>query len=337
MTTAAIPTGMHTAGVAGRIRRLSWVTWRQQRLAYLATASLFGGLALLLLLQGWQMRDYSGRLGLNVCGHLDSPACAQPLGIFEARYDTWAQYVPRLVLFIPALLGVFVAAPLVGRELENGTFRFAWTQGRTRTEWIVAKLGLIAVPLTGAAVLFSAVFTWWFAPFDPVMGRMSGGQAYEVSGVVFGARTLFALMLGALLGALVRRVVVAMALTGALWVATSWLDIVYLRPLIRTPVAVPADSSLVTRGGWTISEWLRSPQGAHIGIKSSAVADLYRQSRAEGSASFGRWLSGHGYVHWVAYQPDSRFWSFQVTEASGYAVLSIALGLGTVWWVRHRA
>lgn len=337
MTTAAAPTWIDARRPAGRVRRLSWVTWRQQRLAYLTTAVLFGAISVLLVVQGLQMRNYSSRLGLATCGDPGSAACAQPLGIFEARYDTWAQYLPRLVLFIPALLGVFVAAPLVGRELENGTFRFAWTQGRTRTEWIVAKLVLVAVPITAAAVIFSALFSWWFEPFQPMMGRMSGGQAYEVSGLVFGARTLFALVLGALVGALLRRVVVAMAVTGALWVATSWVDIIYLRPLIRTPMAVPADSSLITRGGWTISEWLRSPQGVHIGIKSSAVADLYRQSHTDARASFEQWLANHGYVHWVSYQPDSRFWSFQLVEASVYVVVSVALGLSTVWWVRHRA
>jgi hypothetical protein len=232
---------------------------------------------------------------------------------------------------------MFVAAPLVGRELETGTFRFAWTQGRTRAEWIVTKLVLVAVPITVVALAFSALFTWWFTPFEAAMGRMSGGQAYEVSGVVFAARTLFALMLGALAGALLRRVVVAIAATGALWVATSWVDIVYLRPLIRAPVTVPADSSLITRGGWTISEWLQTPQGVHVGIKSGAVADLYRQSRTVGSSSFTQWLTSHGYVRWVSYQPEPRFWSFQLTEASAYLLISLGLGAATVWWVHRRA
>lgn len=337
MTTTTASTRVDPHRPADRIRRLSWVTWRQQRLAYVTTSALFASLAVLLVRQGEQMRSYSSRLGLDKCGNLESAACAQPLTIFEARYDTWAQYLPRLLLFIPALLGMFVAAPLVGRELESGTFRFAWTQGRTRTEWIVAKLVLIAVPMTAAAVALSALFSWWFQPFEPIMGRMAGGQAYEVSGLVFGARTLFALLLGALVGVVLRRVVVSMAVTGALWVATSWVDIVYLRPLIRTPIAVRADSSLITQGGWTISEWLQTPRGVHIGIKGSAVADLYRQSRADGTSSFEHWLTSHGYVHWVSYQPDSRFWSFQLPEALVYLAVSIALGLSTVWWVRRRA
>ena len=32
-------------------------------------------------------------------------------------------------MLLPGLLGVFVGAPVVARELESGTYRFAWTQG----------------------------------------------------------------------------------------------------------------------------------------------------------------------------------------------------------------
>jgi ABC-2 family transporter protein len=322
--------------------RIGWVTWRQQRLAYLATALSFVAVGVLLLVQGVQMRHYATSLGLHSCGALDGDGCVQPLALFRQRYETWAQYLPRFVLFIPAILGVFVAAPLVSREMETGTFRFAWTQGRSRTEWIVAKLVLVGVPITAVALLFSAVFSWWFEPFEPIMGRLSGGQAYEVVGVVFAARSLFALMLGALIGVLLRRMVPAMAVTGALWVATSWADIVYLRPLIAAPVSAPADSSLITRGGWVISEWLRTPNGAHISNKSSTVAALYRQARADKAngdtaASFGDWLTRHGYTDWVSYQPENRFWHFQLVDTAGYLVAAALLAAATVWCVRRRA
>ena len=58
-----------------------------------------------------------------------------------------ADHLPHLVMLLPGLIGVFVGAPLVARELESGTFRFAWTLARSRVQWIVTKLVLLAVVL----------------------------------------------------------------------------------------------------------------------------------------------------------------------------------------------
>ena len=47
---------------------------------------------------------------------------------FESEFDSWAAAVRGLAV-LPALAGLFVGAPLLARELEHGTHRFAWTQG----------------------------------------------------------------------------------------------------------------------------------------------------------------------------------------------------------------
>jgi hypothetical protein len=38
------------------------------------------------------------------------------------------------------LLAMFAGPPVVARELENRTFRYAWTQGIGRMRWTAAKL-----------------------------------------------------------------------------------------------------------------------------------------------------------------------------------------------------
>ncbi|PZS15935.1 MAG: hypothetical protein DLM57_11660 [Pseudonocardiales bacterium] len=48
-------------------------------------------------------------------------------------------------------------------------------------------------------------------------------------------------------------------------------------------------------------------------------------------------LAEQGYSAWVKYQPDDRFWHFQIIETAAYAVLALLLGYATVWWVRRRA
>ena len=92
-------------------------------------------------------------------GGLEAEFIRQPgdaLHIFQQQFQSWAQFLPRFLEFIPGLLGMFLGAPLVARELESGTFRFAWTQGTPRLRWITVKLVLLGAALTLLALAFSA-------------------------------------------------------------------------------------------------------------------------------------------------------------------------------------
>jgi hypothetical protein len=323
-----------------RLRGLGWVTWRQHRVALAGCLALLGSVGILMVVNGLDMRSAYTRLGLRSCGSIDGASCSAPLALFEQQYQSWAMFLPRFLLFAPALLGMFVGAPLVARELESGSFRFAWTQGRGRVSWVVAKIAILAGVLSALTLGFSFLFTWWFEPWQPVLGRMSSGQSYEVSGLVFAARTLFAFTLGALLGTVIRRTVPAMAATAAVWTAVVWSSVLYLRPHIQAPLVVPTDSTLITSRGWTVSSWIQDAAGHQYGAKSSKIIGLYNQARADGvnsDGSFRAWLVRHGYTDWSSYQPDTRFWHFQTIEASAYAVLALLLAAATVWWLRRRA
>jgi hypothetical protein len=52
------------------------------------------------------------------------------------------------------LVGVFVGAALLTRDLEVGTHRLVWTQGTPRSRWLATKLALVfgAVLPAGALV-----------------------------------------------------------------------------------------------------------------------------------------------------------------------------------------
>jgi hypothetical protein len=52
-----------------------------------------------------------------------------------------------------------------GRELETGTFRYAWTQSFGRWRWTLANLVPLAVVVAAGAGAFSVVFSWYFQPF----------------------------------------------------------------------------------------------------------------------------------------------------------------------------
>jgi len=127
-----------------------WVTWRQHRLEALwalVLAGLIGGFTAYAAYEVW----------------LAVPNCPSTVGFgFCLSNDVFgriAQAIMRFNLFqyglvvLPALAGAFIGAPLVAREIENGTQHLAWTQGVTRMRWLLMKLVLVVVPLLAVAAL----------------------------------------------------------------------------------------------------------------------------------------------------------------------------------------
>jgi hypothetical protein len=66
----------------------------------------------------------------NGLGHpARSGICQQLAGNFLNAYLPGVGPALGLLQAVPALIGAFAGAPLLARELETGTFRYAWTQG----------------------------------------------------------------------------------------------------------------------------------------------------------------------------------------------------------------
>ena len=320
-----------------RLGGLPWVTWRQHRLAIAGLAVVFGGVSIFLLFNGLAMHHAYVKTGLSSCGNPNGASCQIPLDIFSSKYENWAQLTPRFLAFLPIATGIFIGAPMVAREIETGTFRFAWTQGRNRVQWITVKMVLVGIVLVVMSLAFSAVFTWWFTPWDSLMGRMTSGQAYETEGIVFAARTTFALTLGALLGTLIRRTLPAMAATIAAWLAVVWPATVYLRPLIMKPIVVSASTQIDVSRTWTIDDWYQDRAGHRL--KAYQMDQLVQQARQDGVRSrkdLAHWMTQRHYTERISYQPGNRFWHFQTVEASGYVVLTLLLAGATIWWLQHR-
>ncbi len=50
-----------------------------------------------------------------------------------------------------------------------------------------------------------------------------------------------------------------------------------------------------------------------------------------------QWFAEQGYLKYFTYQPETRFWHFQLIEGGWLLILSLFLGAATVWLIRHRA
>ena len=328
--------------------RLAWVTWRQQRATLAGVAALLGVLSLYLLIMG--LKIHSAYASVVACHPASSAACRQLLNSFN--HDYWgggggsalqaggAQTTSSLLLVFPVLLGVFAGSPLIARELETGTFRFAWTQGCGRLRWAIAKLVLVAAALTAAAWAFSELFTWYSQPFiaDGQVSRLLPLE-FGLLGVAFAAWTLAAFAIGAFAGAVIRRTVPAMAAALIAWTVLAMATAISLRQHYQAPVISKAANS-PPGNPWILGSFYTGPNGQRV---SQATIDNAMQQmppkfqRSPGTDPFGAWLSQHHYTQWISYQPGDRFWHFQLIEGGWLLALSLILIAATVWLVRRRA
>jgi hypothetical protein len=324
-------------------RKLAWVTWRQQRLALAGAAVLLGVLALYLLITGLRIR--AAYASVTACHPARAPACAGVVSIFNGRYWTTAEAVAGLLQVVPALIGVFAGAPILARELETGTFRFAWTQGCGRMRWAVARLALPAVAVTAATAAFSQLFSWYYYPFF-ADGQQSGlaPQFFDLRGVAFAAWTLAAFAIGTLAGVLIRRVVPALAASLAAWTGLILATVLYVRRHYQAPLtAKGAGAPGTANPPWVVSQWWTAPDGKPL--SQATISQLLQEHPAvpqkiaphQYALHYTQWLTQHGYTQWTSYQPASRFWHFQLIEGGWLLALSLLLIAATVWLVHRRA
>ena len=337
-------------------RRMVWVTWRQHRLAFAGLAAVFGVAAVYLLAAGLQMHDaYSA---VTACRPTGSSFCQQIADNFQNTYEPGVAATAIVLQVLPALVGAFIGAPLLAREFETGTFRYAWTQGFGRTRWTVAKLGLLAVAVTVVAGAFSALVSWYIQPITADVNHSNpldpmDPTIFDLLGVALAAWTLAAFAIGALAGVLIRRVVPAMFATLAASAGLAFVTEAFLRQRYVEPMTTPTthlSARLEGIHGWVLGwEWVQGGKPASLSminqtlqaIHIKAVDPLSFEPEGPGSSSVPidpvNYLMQHGYAVWIIYQPDSRFWTFQSIEGGWLLALSLVLLGATVWLVRRRA
>jgi len=298
-----------------------------------------------LWLQGRQIHHAYG-IAIT-CHPVSSGACVNAINDFTSTYNITArQLLPLLLQAIPAFIGAFLGAPVLARELETGTFRYAWTQGFGRWRWTLAKLVSLAVLAAAAAELFSLLFSWYYQPFiaDGQTNPLAA-SVFDLRGVAFACWTLLAFAIGGLAGLLIRRVVPAIVATLATYAGLVLLVGVFLRqhyltPLIARqqglPVSALVTGNWATKGGQTVFSFTGEP--SYNLLAQFCPSGVTAKPSSSGLlGGFAQCLDQHGYTLWASYQPASRFWPFQFIEGGWLFALSAILIAATVWLVRRRA
>ena len=207
--------------------QMLWVTWRQHRGLLITVAVGCCAAVAGLLATGLRIhRDYALLTG---CRPVASAACQGMSSYFNSTDWHQGEFLHVAVQAAPVLVAMFAGPPVVARELEARTFRFAWTQGIGRVRWTVAKLVIIGAAVTIAAFAIGQLFAWFFAPFlTTEQLTVSTPSVFGARAVAYAAWTLTAFCLGAFLGTLVRRILPAMAITPVVFAALAaltWFDL----------------------------------------------------------------------------------------------------------------
>jgi ABC-2 family transporter protein len=336
LTTPARP--KHDAGLRPvPWRRMAWVTWRQHRAALGGVAAFLGAFAVYLWLTGLQMHHAEAAY----CHPAGSLGCAIS---FTGRYGETAILVSIALQAVPALIGAFIGAPVLARELETGTFRYAWTQGIGRLRWTLGKLVPLAVAVTAVAGAFTVLFAWYNQPWVAAGYVIPfSARVFDLLGIAFAAWTLAAFAIGALAGMLIRRAVPAIAATLAAYAGLALAAGLYLRQHYVAPLVTHGTN--LPGSAWIISHWYT--KGGKP-VSQSAITQILQGSHLAPATQIGpntfqtvldpvHYLTRHGYTHWSSYQPGSRFWPFQWIEGGWLLALSVLLIATTVWLVRRRA
>jgi ABC-2 family transporter protein len=314
---------------------VTWVGWRLQRTETLVAAALLGTLAVFLVPQGFHMASAFASGNLNACTPARTPACGVAVSGFLDRF-TFVRDVLNWLRLVPGMIGVVLAAPLV-LELENGTYRLAWTQGVTRRRLLAAKLAVAVATALLAAAAFSVLLTWSRGPLDHILGRMESGT-FDVEWIVPLAATLFAFGLAFAVGVVTRRTGASLLVAFAAYVGCRILVDNQLRPHYLTPVtrrfALGSAPPSLTRD-IVVSEHLVDAAGRRFTVTPQIMGSC-SGARGAGPRGVAACLAQHGAAYFrVVYQPAGRFWIFQGIETALLGVLGLALvALAALWLQR---
>ena len=355
MTAAAIP-GRREGAAARPVpwTRLAWVTWRQHRAALVGAAALLGAIGAYLAYTGWEIhRAYDAYTACTSASMRVQPlggqvttgarACRPAVRAFFSFYGSGqgsvlasgmnAQTVPFLLLAVPVLVGAFVGGPVLARELESGTFRFAWTQGAGRVRLAAARLVPLAAVLTAAAYGLSALFSWYIGPF--VQAGFTGKypmQLFGTMGTDFAAWTLFSFALTAFAGVLLRRTVPAMAVSIVVLTVLDFVTMMALRQHYAAPVVVTGNGP-TGHGDLVLANWFTTTRG--VPVSQDTVLNAFSRLPF-GVTPSAAMLAQHHWLQWWSYDPASHWWQFQLTEGGWLLAGSILLIAATVLLIRRR-
>jgi hypothetical protein len=312
---------------------MTWLVWRQHRKQLFFALAALAVLAAFFIGTGRPIHDRFERAGLPQClphaeralvvvdldaaqqttRGLDAAAvadgrCAQTARAFFDNYQN-VIFAGLLLLVLPMLAGMFWGAPLVAREIEQGTHRLVWTQGVSRLRWAATKIGLVSIVALAITAIYAGMLSWWIAPVIETSGQRFDYIFFDIHGIVVFGYVLFALALGIFAGAATGRLLPAMATTIVGFIATRLLVMLAARDHYRP-------------------------------TQTRTLPDLFAGYGQMRNDLHGDWIvashTSTTSTEMLTVHPADQFWTFQAIETAIFVSLAIPLLIGAIYWIRRR-
>ncbi|MFK4099316.1 ABC transporter [Streptomyces sp. NPDC019531] len=316
-TMTSTRTSSAVTGRGLRLTGLNWLVWRQHR------ATFWTLIAGTVVAAGWMVYQ---RMGMMDTLHA--------LGWPHPKSENWYTSVGKGAItmtgyalgFLPILIGVFVGAPLIAGDLENGTAKLVTSQSVSRMRWIITKLGVTVLVVFLGTVVLSQMFGWWWSPMKdrPEFMSWAEGPAFDNTGPVLTALTVFTLVGGIAIGMVLRRTLLSMVVTFGFAVAVqiAWS---YFRLQLGNPISLTTHAGVlnssppsVPSGAVELDTWFTTASGKLYGWATCAGGATEKAEQA--------CLDKQGIVGWrVDYLPASQMASMQWFGASVLLALTAAV------------
>ncbi|GGY60663.1 transporter [Streptomyces anulatus] len=304
------------------LRGMPWLVVRQHRVALVCVLGLTLVGALLILYGRNELVQL-----LDAKGWPDKDA-GQPM-----ENNRVYEYVGSILGGLPLILAVFIGAPLIAGDQENGTAQLVTTQSATRRQWLIAKLVLAYTLALVSGVVLSALFTWWWKPYRSVfLSDWIDGAIFDNTGPVLPAFLLFLTAAGITIGTLIRRVLPAMVVTFLFTTITTMFvwDELRVRLGDTQIFTYPMDTELPARyaEAYEVDRWVGSADGTLYGWGTCAEATEKAQNAC---------IKEHGIVNDVIeYLDYSQMAPMQWTAAGILLAGTALLTAFTLWRVTRR-
>ncbi|MFH9138281.1 ABC transporter permease [Streptomyces sp. NPDC017524] len=298
--------------------------------------ALWAGAALLVLGIGFVIALRVWMASSKVlCADGDITACGDDIYVPSYAHTSTEAFLVNggtVLVLLAALIGVFVAGPLIARELESGTFRLAWAQSVSPAHWLAARLAVpAALTVTGLTVLI-VVLRWglWAlraGPDTPGLRWYANG-VFPGTGPAILGYALLSVAVGALCAVLVRRTLLSMALS-ALVLAAVGIGLGTRRYLLWPAVLRQGEGPGLLRD----SDW--HLEGGKLTASGSKVywRDCYHAGSVDGYEACMR--DRGGVTPFAEVHPASHYWPLQLVE-TGILLALAALAVFAAFRVLRR-
>ncbi|NEC02269.1 ABC transporter permease [Streptomyces anulatus] len=298
--------------------------------------TLFAGAALLVIGIGIVVAHRVWMASSKVlCADGDTTTCGDDVYVSSYAHTSTETFLADgggALLLLAGLIGVFVAGPLIARELESGTFRLAWAQSVSPARWLAARLAVpAALTVIGLTVLV-VVYRWglWAlraGPYNPGLRWFADGVFPGTGPAVLGY-ALLAVAVGALCAVLVRRTLLSMSLS-ALVLGAVGIGLSTWRYLLWPAVLRQGEGPKLLRD----SDWFL--EGGMLTASGSKVywRDCYHAGSEDGYEACMR--DRGGVTPFAEVHPASHYWPLQLVE-TGILIALAALAVFAAFRVLRR-